>query len=197
MADRLYHVLFLSQRNSARSILAEALLNSIGRGQFVAYSAGVRPAPRLEPIVLELLEHAHLPTRGLRPRYWREFADTPAPPLDFVFTLSDTAAGETPPQWPGQPITAHWRSEDPARITDATERRLALIRVRSELERRLRVFVNLPLSSLDRMSAQRHVDDIGCDKARNGTSAEPEPGLDEEDRDRGASPPPRTSSLSD
>ena len=93
MPHRLYHVLFLSQRNSARSILAEALLNSIGRGQFVACSAGVRPAPRLEPIVLELLEHAHLPTRGLRPRHWREFTDTVAPPLDFVFTLSDTAAG--------------------------------------------------------------------------------------------------------
>jgi protein-tyrosine-phosphatase len=164
MPDRLYHVLFLSQRNSARSILAEAILNSIGRGQFVACSAGVRPAPGLEPIVLELLEHAQLSTRGLRPRHWREFADTAAPPLDFVFTLSDTAAGEAPPQWPGQPITAHWRSEDPARIADATERRLALIRVRSELERRLRVFINLPLASLDRMSAQRHLDDIGSDK---------------------------------
>jgi arsenate reductase (thioredoxin) len=193
MADRLYHVLFLSQRNSARSTLAEALLNSIGRGQFVAYSAGVRPAPRLEPIVLELLEHAHLPTRGLRPRHWREFSDPAAPPLDFVFTLSDTAAGEALPQWPGQPITAHWRSEDPARITDATERRLALIRVRSELERRLRVFVNLPLASLDRMSAQRHVDDIGSEEPRNEKSAKSEPGLDEEGRDRSAGPPARTS----
>ena len=165
MPHRLYHVLFLSQRNSARSILAEALLNSIGRGQFVACSAGVRPAPRLEPIVLELLEHAHLPTRGLRPRHWREFTDTVAPPLDFVFTLSDTAAGEAPPQWPGQPITAHWRSEDPARISDAIERRLALIRVRSELERRLRVFVNLPLASLDRLSTSADADPSRRDRA--------------------------------
>jgi arsenate reductase (thioredoxin) len=188
MPDRLYNVLFLSQRNSARSILAEALLNSIGRDQFVAYSAGVRPAPRLEPIVVELLEHAHLPTRGLRPRHSREFADGAAPPLDFVFTLSDTAAGEAQPQWPGQPITAHWRSEDPARIADATERRLALIRVRSELERRLRIFVNLPLASLDRMSAQRYVDDIGNDQPGNGKS-----GNEEKDWDRGASLPPRTS----
>ena len=161
MADQSYRVLFLSQRNSARSIMAEAILNLIGRGSFVAYSAGVKPASGIEPIALELLEHAKIPTSALRPRHAREFAEASAPPLDFVFTLSDTAAGEAPPQWPGQPITAHWRSEDPARIEDPTQRRLALIRVRSELERRLRVFINLPFEALDRMSAQRHVDEIG------------------------------------
>jgi protein-tyrosine-phosphatase len=161
MNDHTYRVLFLSQRNSARSIMAEAILNAIGRGGFVAYSAGVRPASELDAITLELLEHAKLSTEGLRPKHAREFASSSAPPLDFVFTLSDTAAGEAPPEWPGQPITAHWRSEDPSRIEDATERRLALIRVRRELERRLRVVINLPFSALDRMSAQRHVDEIG------------------------------------
>jgi len=161
MADRTYHVLFLSQRNSARSIMAEAILNSVGKGRFVAYSAGVRPASSVDPITLELLEHANLPTQGLQPQHTQQFASPSAPPLDFVFTLSDTAAGEAPPQWPGQPITAHWRSEDPAQIEDATERRLALIRVRSELERRLRVFINLPFTALDRMSAQQHVEEIG------------------------------------
>jgi arsenate reductase len=160
MIDRPYHVLFLSQRNSARSIMAEAILNTIGKGKFIAHSAGVRPAGDIDPIVIELLEHAKLPTQGLRPRHAREFAGPDAPPLDFVFTLSDTAAGEPLPQWPGQPITAHWRSTDPTKLPDDTERRLELIRVRSELERRLRVFINLPLASLDRMTAQRHLDEI-------------------------------------
>src|SRR5262245_30172896 len=150
MTERTYRVLFLSQRNSARSIMAEAILNTVGKGRFVAYSAGVRPASSVDPITLELLEHAKLPTHGLQPQHAREFASPSAPPLDFVFTLSDTAAGEAPPQWPGQPITAHWRSEDPTKIEDATQRRHSLIRVRSELERRLRVFINLPFASLDR-----------------------------------------------
>jgi protein-tyrosine-phosphatase len=158
---RTYHVLFLSKRNSARSIMAEAILNQVGRGEFVAHSAGVRPGPRVEPVVLELLEHAKVPTSDLRVKGVREFLGPGKPPMDFIFTLSDTAAGEAPPQWPGQPITAHWGSEDPDKIQDAQDRRLALIRVRSELERRLRVFINLPLASLDRMSAQSHVDSIG------------------------------------
>ena len=175
MTDRIYHVLFLSQRNSARSIMAEAILNSVGRGRFVAYSAGVRPASTVDPITLELLEHAKLPTHGLQPQHARQFTSDSAPRLDFVFTLSDTAAGEAPPQWPGQPITAHWRSEDPARIDDPTERRLALIRVRSELERRLRVFINLPFTALDRLSAQHQVDEIGREPgADRGNTGEAE-----------------------
>jgi arsenate reductase len=162
VTDRPYHVLFLSQRNSARSIMAEALLNAIGGKRFVAHSAGVKPAQHVDSVVLELLEHAGVHQPGLRPRHAREFAEPGAPALDFVFTLSDTAAGETPPAWRGQPITAHWRCNDPEKVGDDAERRLSLIRVRSELERRIRVFINLPLASLDRLSAQRHVDDIGA-----------------------------------
>jgi arsenate reductase len=138
-----FRVLFLSQRNSARSMIAESIANSIGRGQLEAFSAGVRPASRVDPIAVELLEHAGLPV------------------LDFVFTLSDTAAGEAPPTWPGHPITAHWRCTDPEQYDDAADRRLALIRARTELERRLRVFANLPVKSLDRMSLQAQVDALG------------------------------------
>jgi arsenate reductase len=159
--NRPYHVLFLSQRNSARSLMAEAILNEIGHGEFVAHSAGVRPSSEVDPVVLELLERAKVSTEGLRPRSVAEFTREEAPAMDFIFTLSDTAAGEAPPQWPGQPITAHWRSDDPMKVSDPDQRRLTLIRVRSELERRLRVFINLPLASLDRLSAQRHVDEIG------------------------------------
>lgn len=161
MPDRPYHVLFISQRNSARSVMAEAILNRIGRGEFVAHSAGVHPAETVDPIALELLERAKIPTGGLHTKHVNEFARADSPELDFIFTLSDTAAGEPPPQWRGQPITAHWRSDDPEHVSDATEHRLKLIRIRSELERRLRVFINLPLTSLDHLSAQRHIDEIG------------------------------------
>jgi protein-tyrosine-phosphatase len=161
MTDRPYQVLFLSQRNSARSVIAEALLNTMGRGKFIAHSAGVRPAAQVDPMALEVLEHAKIPVTGLRPRHVADFTNDAAEPLDFVFTLSDTAAGEAPPTWPGQPITAHWRSTDPEHSTDSVERRHTLIRVRAELERRLRVFMNLPFASLDRLSAQRHLDDLG------------------------------------
>jgi arsenate reductase (thioredoxin) len=161
MSDAPYHVLFISQRNSARSIMAEAILNQIGKGEFVAHSAGVRPAAEVDPVVIELLERAKVSTEGLRPQHVREFAAEGAPEMDFVFTLSDTAAGEVLPEWRGQPITAHWRSDDPEHVTGPTEHRLKLIRIRSELERRLRVFINLPLASLDRLSAKNRVDDIG------------------------------------
>ena len=162
MTDKLYHVLFLSQRNSARSIMAEAILNSIGGGRFVAHSAGVHPAGEIEPIVIELLHHAQLPTADLRPKHYSEFTSAGTTDLDFVFTLSDTAAGEPPPSWPGVPITAHWPSTDPTRFErEDAERRLALIRTRSELERRLQLFVALPFASLDRLRTQQQVDDIG------------------------------------
>jgi arsenate reductase len=156
-----YRVLFLSQRNSARSVMAEAIANSVGRGQFQAFSAGVRPAAQVDPLAAELIEHAGLNVPDHPPQHVRQFSAPGSPPLDFVFTLSDTAAGEAPPVWPGHPITAHWRCTDPEQFDDSSERRLALIRARTELERRLRVFANLPVKSLDRMSLQAHVDALG------------------------------------
>jgi len=162
MTEKTYAVLFLSQRNSARSLLAEAILNSLGRGRCRAFSAGVKPAEKVDPIVIELLKHAGLDTAHLRPKHYSEFAQENSVPLDFVFTLSDTAAGEPKPEWPGTPVTAHWPSTDPTLTADEVERRLALIRTRAELERRLAIFLNLPFASLDRMSMQKHVEDIGA-----------------------------------
>jgi len=156
-----FRILFLSQRNSARSMIAESIANSVGRGQLEAFSAGVRPAARVDPIAAELLEHAGLQVPDHPPQHVREFSAPDSPPLDFVFTLSDTAAGEAPPTWPGHPITAHWRCVDPEQFDDEGERRQALIRARTELERRLRVFTNLPVRSLDRMSLQAQVDALG------------------------------------
>src|SRR5262245_46038453 len=115
MAIKVYHVLFLSQRNSARSLLAEGILNSLGRGKFRAYSAGVRPIEKADPIALELLEHANVQLQDPRPKHYREILEANTP-LDFVFTLSDTAAGEPMPVWPGAPVTAHWPSTDPTRL---------------------------------------------------------------------------------
>jgi arsenate reductase len=154
-------ILFLSQRNSARSLMAEAIANVIGRGRIQAFSAGVRPASEADPVALELLEHAGIPAPDHPPQHVREFSAANAPPLDFVFTLSDTAAGESPPTWPGHPITGHWRCTDPEQFDDEAEHRLALIRTRSELERRLRVLTNLPVESLDRLSLQSYVDELG------------------------------------
>jgi arsenate reductase len=156
-----FRVLFLSQRNSARSMMAEAIANSIGHGQLEAFSAGVRPAAHIDPIAAELLEHAGVEVPAHPPQHVREFSAPASPPLDFVFTLSDTAAGEAPPTWPGQPITAHWRCTDPEQFDDPEDRRHALMRTRAELERRLRVLTNLPVRSLDRLSLQAQVDSLG------------------------------------
>ncbi|HTU65762.1 MAG TPA: arsenate reductase ArsC [Steroidobacteraceae bacterium] len=156
-----FRILFLSQRNTARGVMAEAIANAIGNGSIEAFSAGVRPGARVDPVAAELLQHAGLSVPGHAPQHVREFSAPDSPPLDFVFTLSDTAAGEAPPMWPGHPITAHWHCDDPAQYDDPTEKRQALIRTRSELERRLRVFANLPVRSLDRMSLQAHVESLG------------------------------------
>lgn len=142
-------------------MMAEAIANSIDPEHFEAYSAGVRPAGHVDPMTVELLAHAGLEAPSHAPQHAREFAAPGSPPLDFVFTLSDTAAGEAPPTWPGHPVTAHWRCQDPEQFETAAERRLALIRARTELERRLRVFVNLPLGSLDRTSLQAQCDALG------------------------------------
>lgn len=162
MTDRPYHVLFLCTGNSARSILAEALINHWGKGRFVGYSAGSQPAGRVNPISLELLQHMQLPTEGLRSKSWDEFAAAGAPELDFVFTVCDNAAGEQCPFWPGQPMTAHWGVEDPAAVegTD-TEKWLAFRQAFRELENRVRIFVNLKFTSLDRLSLQNRLQEIG------------------------------------
>jgi arsenate reductase len=162
MTARPYHVLFLCTGNSARSILAEALINHWGKGRFVGYSAGSRPTGRVNPVALELLKHMQLPTGGLRSKSWDEFAAPGAPQLDFVFTVCDNAAGEQCPFWPGQPMTAHWGVEDPAAVegTD-TAKWLAFRKAFRELENRIEIFVNLKISSLDRMSLQNRLQEIG------------------------------------
>ena len=162
MTDKPFRVLFLSRRNSARSLMAEAILNKLGKGRFQAFSAGVQPAEALEPYTRDLLEQAGFDISGMRPRHFREFAAAGAESLDFVFTLSDTAAGEPMPEWPGLPITAHWSFADPVLVEGAEwEKQAAFREVLTGLERRIAIFVNLPIRSLDRMSLQLKVDEIG------------------------------------
>ena len=156
------NVLFLCTGNSARSILAEAYLNSAGRGRFTAYSAGSHPAGKVNPLALELLEENRLPTGGLRSKSWDEFARAGAPKIDFVFTVCDNAAGEACPLWPGQPITAHWGVADPAAAsgTDA-ERRKAFLRAFTELSARINLLLALPVDKLDRRALKSRLDEIG------------------------------------
>jgi protein-tyrosine-phosphatase len=162
MSERPYHVLFLCTGNSARSIMAEALLRRWGAGRFIAYSAGSYPKPDVNPLTLRLLERLQLPTNGLRSKSWDEFARPGAPNLDFVFTVCDKAAGEACPVWPGQPITAHWGVEDPAAVEGTDEVKLAAFhRIFRELESRIKIFCSLPLPSLDRVRIKEHVDEIG------------------------------------
>ena len=156
------NVLFLCTGNSARSIIAESVINLLGRGRFRGYSAGSFPKPEVQPYVLELLKRNNYPTEGLRPKSWDEFARSDAPKLDFVFTVCDKAAAETCPVWPGQPVMAHWGVPDPATVqgTDA-ERHLAYADTLRMLTQRIDIFVNLPLASLDKLSLQRRLDEIG------------------------------------
>ncbi len=157
-----YNVLFLCTGNSARSILAESLLTQMGGGRFVAHSAGSFPKGRVHPLATELLDSLHLPTAGLRSKSWDEFATADAPPIDFIFTVCDDAAGEVCPVWPGKPVTAHWGIPDPDAVEGADEvRRKAFRDALSAMQARLRLFVNLRLEALDRMSLQRELDKIG------------------------------------
>jgi arsenate reductase len=160
--DRTYRVLFLCTGNSARSVMAECALGRWGRGRFEAFSAGSHPKGEIHPMTLQLLRRFNYRTDGLRSKSWDEFAGPDAPPLHFVFTVCDQAAGEVCPVWPGQPMTAHWGVEDPAAFVGPIEKQERLFRdVYFQLERRIQIFTNLPLASLDRLSLQRRLDQIG------------------------------------
>jgi arsenate reductase len=158
----LYSVLFLCTGNSARSIIAEALLNYWGKDRFRAFSAGSHPKGQVHPLALDVLRHHHFPTDGLRSKSWDEFATAGAPHLDFVFTVCDRAAAEVCPIWPGQPTTAHWGILDPAAVdgTDEDKTR-AFHRVFRELDARLKLFTSLRLEVLDELSLERQLDAIG------------------------------------
>jgi len=157
-----YNVLFLCTGNSARSILAEAILNRRGRANFTAYSAGSYPKGSVHPMALNQLELSHLPTDGLRSKSWDEFAGPSAPKLDFVFTVCDNAAREVCPIWPGQPITAHWGVPDPAAVEGTpAEIERAFRDVFMILDRRISLFLCLPIASLDKLAIKKEIERIG------------------------------------
>ncbi len=162
MADRIYNVLFLCTGNSARSILAESILNRLGRGQFRGFSAGSHPNGRVNPNALTLLRQLDFPTEGLSSKSWDEFANPGSPHLDFVITVCDNAAGEICPVWPGQPMTAHWGIPDPAAADgSAVEVMTAFRQAFRALETRIKLFLSLPIASIDRMRLKERMDGIG------------------------------------
>jgi arsenate reductase len=162
MSSRTYNVLFLCTGNSARSILAESILNKWGMGKFRAHSAGSHPTGTVNPLALELLRELELPVAGLRSKSWDEFAAPGGPHLDFVFTVCDNAAGETCPYWPGQPMTAHWGIPDPAAAegTDL-QKKAAFRQAFKSLENRIKLFLSLPIASIDNMRLKERLDAIG------------------------------------
>lgn len=160
MPDRVYNVLFLCTGNSARSILAESILNRDGRGRFRAFSAGSFPKGEVHPAALRLLEKVGLPTEGARSKSWDEFTSPGAPVFDFIFTVCDNAAGETCPIWPGHPMTAHWGIEDPAAV-EGDGQREAFVRAMHYLRNRIAMFTALPLDAIDDMALQRKLREIG------------------------------------
>ena len=163
MLKRPYNVLFLCTGNSARSIIAECLLNRLGAGHFRAYSAGSSPKGAVHPLALMLLERQGLKTAGLSSKSWDEFAKPSAPALYFVFTVCDNAAKETCPVWPGQPMTAHWGIPDPAAVEGSEpEKHVAFADAYRMLNNRIGIFVSLPLASLDKLALQKRLDSIGA-----------------------------------
>jgi protein-tyrosine-phosphatase len=156
------NVLFLCTGNSARSIMAEAILNGIGKGKFKAFSAGSRPTGSVNPLALDLLERNRLTTKTLRSKDWSEFTRPGAPFMNFVFTVCDQTAAEPCPVWPGQPMTAHWGVHDPAAVDGAVEiKRKAFFRAFTELQRRISLFVDLPLDKLSNLALKEKLDEIG------------------------------------
>lgn len=166
MTQRPFNVLFLCTHNSARSIIAECIMNRLGQGRFRGYSAGSQPGGKVHPYALELLKKLNYDTSTLRSKSWNEFSGPDAPELDFVFTVCDNAANETCPYWPGQPMTAHWGLPDPSAVegTEA-ERHLAFADTHRMLNQRISIFTNLPLASLDKLSLQKQLDAIGRTKS--------------------------------
>jgi protein-tyrosine-phosphatase len=162
MSDKIYNVLFLCTGNSARSVMAETLLEQWGQGRFQAFSAGSHPAGRINPFTLDLLRLLKLPMADLRSKSWDEFAAAGAPVMDFVFTVCDQAAGEVCPIWPGQPISAHWGFPDPVAFTGPdVEKRALFLDVFRQIENRIKIFAALPLEKLGRLAIQHEVDKIG------------------------------------
>ena len=162
MNEKIYNVLFLCTGNSARSIMAEALLNNIGKGRFRAYSGGSHPAGAVNPYAIDEISRFGHSAQNLRSKSWEEFAAADSPHMDFVITVCDKAAGEVCPVWPGQPITAHWGFQDPAAVQgDEATRRGAFARVCREIKNRLDIFLSLPLDKLERMAIKRNVEKIG------------------------------------
>jgi len=160
--ERVYNVLFLCTGNTARSVLAEGLLNHLGRGRFRAFSAGSQPKGTVNPFALDELRQAGLPVDGFRSKSWDEFAVPGAPHMDFVFTVCDNAANETCPVWPGHPMTAHWGVEDPAAVEGTDDaKRFAFRKAATALRRRIELFLSLPMDKLDRLALQRKVSEIG------------------------------------
>lgn len=174
MADRSLNVLFLCTGNSARSIMAEAILNKVGRGRFRAYSAGSAPKGAVNPHTIDLLRGLGYDTSQFRSKSWAEFARPDAPKFDFVFTVCDSAAAETCPVWPGQPMTAHWGIPDPAEATgNAAEVAFAFKDAYRMLNQRIGIFVSLPLGSLTHLSLEQRLNDIGRIQGAAAKAAEP------------------------
>lgn len=162
VSDRVMNVLFLCTHNSGRSVMGECIMNFLGRGTFRGFSAGSQPSGRINPYAFELLQRMNYDVGSLRSKSWEEFAKTDAPKLDFVFTVCDDAANETCPVWPGQPMSAHWGVPDPSRVEgNEAEKRQAFADTHRMLYQRISIFVNLPLASLDRLTLQKRLDDIG------------------------------------
>lgn len=160
--DKAYNVLFICTGNSARSVIAEGLMNALGQGRFKAFSAGSHPKGSVHPLALETLATHRIPTDGLRSKGWEEFARPEAPELHFVFTVCDQAAGEVCPVWPGQPMTAHWGVADPAAFEGSDEQKAKAFRDTAlTLKRRIELMLALPLAALDKMAIQREIRDIG------------------------------------
>jgi arsenate reductase (thioredoxin) len=174
VADRPYNVLFLCTGNSARSIIAEAILSKLGAGRFRAFSAGSQPKGQVNPHTIQLLQGLDYDTSGFRSKSWSEFAKPGAPPLDFVFTVCDNAAGEACPLWPGQPMTAHWGIPDPAEATGTpAEIALAFKDAYRMLSQRIGIFAALPLRALDQLSLQAKLKEIGQMQATTAKATEP------------------------